>query len=246
MSKLRATTSRRRRGSRSSEETDRALDSGIPLRPTWAIWEGTDEPAFRVNEPLRTPPVEPAPFVTRSDADPIDGALYASNRWSMDPYSTSGPCAARNRIFHWRLKECLFLFARRLDCRPDAYCARTRFHWKNERERGREIEKEKVWREATLKVNASSKMRYVSSGCTYLPAPKSIIRKHNRHFSSGFLARPHTRWIERMDLWAVFALRCKKGLIQCSMIDRTISKDERMVDTRGVMLHYDFPESMTL
>ncbi|EFN61892.1 hypothetical protein EAG_15721 [Camponotus floridanus] len=37
MSKLRATTSRRRRGSRSSEETDRALDSGVPLRPTWAI-----------------------------------------------------------------------------------------------------------------------------------------------------------------------------------------------------------------
>lgn len=109
MNKLRvsATTSRRRRGSRSSEETDRALDPGIPLRPTWATWEGTSEPAFRVNEPLRMPPVEPAPFVTRSDADPIDGVLCASNRWSMDPYSTSGPRAARNRIFHWRLKEWL-------------------------------------------------------------------------------------------------------------------------------------------
>lgn len=42
----------------------------------------------------------------------------------MDPYSTSGPRAARNRIFHWRLKEWLFLFACRLDCRPDAYCVR--------------------------------------------------------------------------------------------------------------------------
>ncbi|KYQ48527.1 hypothetical protein ALC60_12433, partial [Trachymyrmex zeteki] len=36
MNKLRAATRRRRRGSRSSEETDRALDPGIPSRPTWA------------------------------------------------------------------------------------------------------------------------------------------------------------------------------------------------------------------
>ncbi|KYN05569.1 hypothetical protein ALC62_03487 [Cyphomyrmex costatus] len=35
-SELRAATRRRRRGSRSSEETDRALDPGIPSRPTWA------------------------------------------------------------------------------------------------------------------------------------------------------------------------------------------------------------------
>jgi len=27
----------------------------------------------------------------------------------MDPYSTSGPRATRNRIFHWQLKEWLFL-----------------------------------------------------------------------------------------------------------------------------------------
>lgn len=108
--------------------------------------KGTGEPAFRVNEPLRTPPVEPAPFVTRSDADPIDGTLYASNRWSMDPYSTSGPCAARNRIFHWRFKEWLFLFACKLDCRPDAHCAWTRFHWKREKEK----EKKKKSKERRL------------------------------------------------------------------------------------------------
>lgn len=91
-------------------------------------------------------------------------------------------------------------------------------------------------------------MRYVSSDVRiYLHLKAPIIRKHNRYFSSGRLPRtPSYKVDRREDLWAVFTLRCKKGLIQCSMIDRTISKDERMVDTRGVMLHYDFLESMAL
>lgn len=71
--------------------------------------KGPANPPLGLTSPCEHANVEPAPFVIRSDADPIDGALCASNRWSMDPYSTSGPRAARNRIFHWQLKEWFFL-----------------------------------------------------------------------------------------------------------------------------------------
>jgi len=133
--------------------------------------KGPANPPLGLTSPCEHASVEPAPFVTRSDADPIDGALCTSNRWSMDPYSTSGPRAPRNRIFYWQLKESLFL------CLPAGsivLLARIVRHILSSFEESERNRLSK--REVTLKVNAFLKARCVFCGRAYA---HTCIRKHD-------------------------------------------------------------------